>query len=144
MNNKVLCNEWCILINWNKNKVIWHITNDAESDRAATALATTPETKMDMMRKSNSQLMVSCFNVWWRSFVITMVADFLHNRRGNLKLVFIQTLVRRSRSQVWDIIIIVINWECYICYCDRARQWITNNDCSDQLVTTPAPKSGRV
>ena len=38
------------------------------------------ETKMDMMRKSNFQLMVSCFNVWWRSFVITMVADFLHNR----------------------------------------------------------------
>ena len=31
---------------------------------AATALGSREETKMDMMRKSNFQLMVSCFNVW--------------------------------------------------------------------------------
>lgn len=64
-----------------KIQIIWHTTNDLCIGRPLPPpLLSREETKMDMMRKSNFQLMVSCFNVWWRSFVITMVADFLHNR----------------------------------------------------------------
>ena len=64
-----------------KIQIIWQPTNDLCIGRPLPPpLLSREETKMDMMRKSNFQLMVSCFNVWWRSFVITMVADFLHNR----------------------------------------------------------------
>ena len=66
-------------------------------------------------------------------------------QRRNLKLVFTRTLVRRSQSQSRN-----KDWlrhyhyrECYICYCDRFRQRVTNNCQSDQLVTAPAAKSGR-